>query len=428
MAKVLAPVVGCTEHSVKDSKEFCEYVKSLTMDPQDIMVSFDVVSLFTTIPVEMGVEVARKKLQDDDTFSERSKLSVQDTVNLLTFCLKSTEFVFNGRHLRQTFGCAMGSPVSALIANLVMEDVERRILKNKNFGVKHWKRFVDDTWVVLPRHQLEDFSRFINQVEPSIQFTSEIETGGRLAFLDVEVERRQDGRLARVVHRKATHTGKYLDFSSHHPPAHKTSVVRSLLDRVETHVSDELEAKAERRQVWKELKENGYPRIGAYRHQKIIEPTRGTVVLPYIKGTTDRVGRILRSFDLKVFFKPATKISAMLHPPKSRPPVDNTKGVVYKVECQDCQRCYIGQTGNALRTRIKQHEAAYRLMNVDKSVIAKHAHEEDHRVDWKGAQILAREPDYRKRKFLESWHIQKASQQCLNRTDPIPAVYTCLFT
>ena len=119
----------------------------------------DVVSLFTTIPVEMGEEVARKKLQDD-TFSERPKLSVQDTVSLLTFCLKSTDFLFNGRHLRQTFGCAMGCPVSALIANLVMEDVEKRILENKNFGVKQWRRFVYDTWVVLPRQQLEDFFLF----------------------------------------------------------------------------------------------------------------------------------------------------------------------------------------------------------------------------------------------------------------------------
>ena len=105
----------------------------------------------------MGEEVARKKLQDD-TFSERPKLSVQDTMSLLTFCLKSTEFLFNGRHLR--LGCAMGFPVSALIANLVMEDVEKRILENKNFGVKQWRRFVYDTWVVLLRQQLEDFFPF----------------------------------------------------------------------------------------------------------------------------------------------------------------------------------------------------------------------------------------------------------------------------
>ena len=56
---------------------------------------------------------------------------------------------------------------------------------------------------------------------------------------------------------------------------------------------------------------------------------RGTVVLPYIEGTADRIGRMLRDFQLKVFFTPGKKIASMLHTPTlNRPSADNTTRVV----------------------------------------------------------------------------------------------------
>ena len=39
-----------------------------------------------------------------------------------------TQFVYNGMFDQKIFGAAMGSPVCAVIANSVMEDVEKRAL------------------------------------------------------------------------------------------------------------------------------------------------------------------------------------------------------------------------------------------------------------------------------------------------------------
>ena len=71
----------------------------------------------------------------------------------------------------------------------------------------------------------------LNCIEPSIQFTLETESEGQLAFLDVLISGNQDGSNDTTVYRKPTHTNKYLDFSSHHPLAHKISVVRTLYSR-----------------------------------------------------------------------------------------------------------------------------------------------------------------------------------------------------
>jgi hypothetical protein len=59
---------------------------------------------------------------------------VEDIIDLLSFCLNTTYVVFEGCYCQQVFGTAMGSPESAVIANLVMEDVEQRTLASVRFG------------------------------------------------------------------------------------------------------------------------------------------------------------------------------------------------------------------------------------------------------------------------------------------------------
>ena len=80
-------------------------------------------------------------------------MPLEDITDLLSFCLNTTQFVFEGTYYKQVFGTAMGSPVSAVIANLVMEDIEHRALTTAPVSPSFWKRFVDDV------HNLCGFSK-----------------------------------------------------------------------------------------------------------------------------------------------------------------------------------------------------------------------------------------------------------------------------
>ena len=40
-----------------------------------------------------------------------------------------------------------------------------------------------------------------------------------------------------------------------------------------------------------------------------------------------------------------------------------TAGIVYQIDCKDCDKAYIGETGKTLEERLNQHQAAIRNKN-----------------------------------------------------------------
>ena len=82
-AKILSPVVGNTENTVKNSCHFSEFVRGKTLKAYQVLVSFDVVSLFTNIPVDLAIKVATKRLRQDATLLQRTSLHVEDIIDLL---------------------------------------------------------------------------------------------------------------------------------------------------------------------------------------------------------------------------------------------------------------------------------------------------------------------------------------------------------
>ena len=124
----------------------------------------------------------------------------------------------------------MGSPVSAVIY-LYMESFEEQAITTRSYELRIWKRYVDDTFTVLDRENVDDFLQHLNNQQPSIRFTMETEKDNKLAFLDSADLREPDGRLAISVYRKPTHTDQYLAFDSHHPHSVKRGIVKCLYER-----------------------------------------------------------------------------------------------------------------------------------------------------------------------------------------------------
>ena len=102
-------------------------------------MSYDVSALFTSIPIEAAINIIEKHLKEDTDLHTRTNMKIQHIISLLRFCLNNSYFSFHGRFYQQTEGAAMGSPISPIVANLFMEDLEVQAIKTPSTPPALWK-------------------------------------------------------------------------------------------------------------------------------------------------------------------------------------------------------------------------------------------------------------------------------------------------
>ena len=211
---ILSPLTGNSDFTMTNSAHLASIISSEKIQDHEIMVSFDVESLFSNFPIDGAVQAALRKLESDPTLSDRTTLTPAQIADLLDFVLRSTYSQSNGSIYEQREGTAMGIPVSAVIANFYMEIFKEKGIESAPCKPKIWKRYVDDTFTTLDRDRVVSFLQHLNSQQPIIRFTIETENDSKIACLDVSVSREPDGRLTTSVYRKPTHTDQYLAYDS----------------------------------------------------------------------------------------------------------------------------------------------------------------------------------------------------------------------
>ena len=123
LSRILSGLVK-NNYSVRNSREFVEYVKNCHVQKNEIFVSFDVVSLFASVPVDKAFDLVLELLSCDDALPSRTSLTISDIKQGLKICLDFTIFSYKDSFYKQTFGTPMGFCISLIIANIYMEHIE----------------------------------------------------------------------------------------------------------------------------------------------------------------------------------------------------------------------------------------------------------------------------------------------------------------
>ena len=185
ISKVLKPLVGQSPHHIQSTGDFVSKAQGLTLQPEEYLASYDVTSLFTSVPIDPALNIIKDLLEKDEKLNDRTVLSIQSIMELLGFCLHNAYFSFQNKFYEQVEGVAMGSPISPIVANLYMEYFEGRALRSAANPPRVWCRFVNDTWAIQQQSSKQEFLDHIKSIDPAIKFTMEGTLGnGAIPFLD----------------------------------------------------------------------------------------------------------------------------------------------------------------------------------------------------------------------------------------------------
>ena len=91
------------------------------------LISFDVTSLFTKVPLDFMIDVILKRIYEENEVN--NNIPKQQMRDLLLLCTKNMHFSYNGDIYTQTDGVAMGSPLGPVLAGIFTVELERTILQ-----------------------------------------------------------------------------------------------------------------------------------------------------------------------------------------------------------------------------------------------------------------------------------------------------------
>ena len=93
---------------VENSEHLREILQEVTVEEDELLVSFDVKSLYTSVPVKPALNCVRKLLSSSSAWQGQYPLSVETVMDVLTTCLSESAFKFREQFYEMKDGLAMG--------------------------------------------------------------------------------------------------------------------------------------------------------------------------------------------------------------------------------------------------------------------------------------------------------------------------------
>lgn len=200
---------------LRNSNDIIDKLKTINIEEDEILASFDVVSMFTNITIELMLSIIQQR---SDIMKTHYRLEFDTFREIMNFLLKECAvFKWNESFFRQNDTLAMGSPLSPILAKILMSEIMNKIIDN-TIQPKLVALYVDDSLWILKRNILADVHNALNNFHPRIQFTYETEINGCINFLDISIQREMDKSLITNWYKKPFASSRLLNFYSKHEP------------------------------------------------------------------------------------------------------------------------------------------------------------------------------------------------------------------
>jgi len=117
--EILSNSIKKPNSNIKDSWSFVTKINKITIESHEVLMSLDVTSLFTNIPKELVIQDIRW-----NDIKNKTKMNMAQFLDAVNLVLSSISFKFEGKYYEQTYSSPMGSPLSPILADIIMDDLE----------------------------------------------------------------------------------------------------------------------------------------------------------------------------------------------------------------------------------------------------------------------------------------------------------------
>lgn len=404
----------------KNSKHFIDKVEQVGMDKSKILISLDIDNMYANIPKAEAIISLKKMLNKSENFSDSE---VEDIVKIVGEIIEQNYFTWKGRTYHDSKGLPMGGPLSALLAEIYIQEFETSEilnLKNRYFkNIDFYCRYVDDIFMVFKgtKRQAALMVDFLNKVHKTITFKLESEKNNVINFLDIKLIKSEKG-LEFGIFRKPTQTDLVIPKESNHPISYKLSAFRSMVHRLLTYKLSPSEFNKEKNIIKEIAFNNGYEvtmitnMIRKVKMNLLNKENSNKInnekFVPF--GYTNKNSELIGNIFKKSSFYPGYKINKQ-YPWKNR--VSRSKEQqrgVYLIKCDDnigCEKRYIGYTNRTFKERFKEHSAQHQKNPT--SVFAQHLkNNPNHKVSFENSlHVLKQCNNKEKSKVIEEYCIYK---------------------
>lgn len=264
--EILKPLLSKVQSFVRDDIDFLSHLPK-KIKKGSKFVTFDVTSLYTNIPHDLGVKAIKYWLSKYPNLLP-SRFSEDFIVDAIKIVLENNIFQFGDCFYLQILGTAMGTKFAPTYASLVLAYLEECLYKMleshkgisfSNYIKANFKRYLDDCFLIWDGTFGNEkwFLELLNSLNHNIQFTMEASTES-IPFLDVLVINR-DGNIHTDIYHKPTDTKQYVHFSSCHPHHTKVNIPFNLARRICTIVSEYQTRTTRLKSLKQDLEKRGYP-------------------------------------------------------------------------------------------------------------------------------------------------------------------------
>jgi hypothetical protein len=419
-----------SDKAIKNTIELITKLNKMQISPTDKLISFDVKSLFTSIPINELNDILKDHINNSNIeSSEKPKY-----LEMLNTCIQQNYFKFNQEIYKQINGLPMGNPLSPLLAEIYMAHFEKIIFNSNNKHIKQitfWARYVDDIFCIFKgtERQANGLLKHINSLNDKIQFTIEFENNNQLNFLDITIKK-DNNKLAYNIYRKPTYTDTIIHAKSKQSWTIKMSPFHSYIHRLLNIPMNPIDYNKEVQIIKTIAQNNGYnPKIIEdiikHKQKKILQKNFYPIVnesenkkwhtLNYIPTISKQITKILNKFDVKIINVNTNNVGTMLINGKDKIPTLEKSGV-YQINCKDCQAIYVGQSGRNIKTRLNEHKRAI-LQNLPNTGFTEHCINNNHFPDMDSYKLLYNINKSKKLNYLEILEIKKAINRNANVTN-----------